>query len=389
NTEHLSQEGPRTSSGPGWSPSTQPPGRSALSCPLHCPDSVTLSAPHASSSLRWGFFVGALGLEAGRSLSGTNPCAEKNGGCSHLCFFTPHATKCGCPIGLELLNDLQTCIIPEAFLVFTSRAAIHRISLETNNNDVAIPLTGVKEASALDFDVSNNHIYWTDVSLKTISRAYMNGSSVEHVIEFGLDYPEGMAVDWMGRNLYWADTGTNRIEVARLDGQHRQVLVWKDLDNPRSLALDPTKGYLYWTEWGGKPRIVRAYMDGTNSITLVDKVGRANDLTIDYADQRLYWTDLDTNMIESSNMLALGSEEILPPSPLSCLRMAKDSLPRFSDLIALVWGTPGKGKPFTEAAREEIQESFLAQAESGFSLEGRTVECDLRDLTFWTVTSEI
>jgi low density lipoprotein receptor-related protein 5/6 len=38
-------------------------------------------------------------------------------------------------------------------------------------------------------------------------------------------------------------------------------------------------------------------------MTLVDKVGRANDLTIDYADQRLYWTDLDTNMIESSNML--------------------------------------------------------------------------------------
>lgn len=64
--------------------------------------------------------------------------------------------------------------------------------------------------------------------------------------------------------------------------------------------------YLYWTEWGGKPRIVRAFMDGTNCMTLVDKVGRANDLTIDYADQRLYWTDLDTNMIESSNMLGEG-----------------------------------------------------------------------------------
>lgn len=64
--------------------------------------------------------------------------------------------------------------------------------------------------------------------------------------------------------------------------------------------------YIYWTEWGGKPRIVRAFMDGTNSMTLVDKVGRANDLTIDYADQRLYWTDLDTNMIESSNMLGEG-----------------------------------------------------------------------------------
>lgn len=100
--------------------------------------------------------------------SGTNSCAENNGGCSHLCFFTPQEAKCACPIGLELLSDMRTCIVPEAFLVFTSRAAIHRISLETNNNDVAIPLTGVKEASALDFDVSDNRIYWTDVSLKVL-----------------------------------------------------------------------------------------------------------------------------------------------------------------------------------------------------------------------------
>lgn len=78
------------------------------------------------------------------------------------------------------------------------------------------------------------------------------------------------------------------------------------VDSPsRPFSLVPSS-YIYWTEWGGKPRIVRAFMDGTNCMTLVDKVGRANDLTIDYADQRLYWTDLDTNMIESSNMLGEG-----------------------------------------------------------------------------------
>lgn len=60
--------------------------------------------------------------------------------------------------------------------------------------------------------------------------------------------------------------------------------------------------YMYWTEWGGRPRIARSHMDGSNIVTLVDKVGRANGLTIDYIDQRLYWTDLDTCMIESTNM---------------------------------------------------------------------------------------
>uniref|UniRef100_A0A671LXS9 Low-density lipoprotein receptor-related protein 6-like n=1 Tax=Sinocyclocheilus anshuiensis TaxID=1608454 RepID=A0A671LXS9_9TELE len=164
-------------------------------------------------------------------------------------------------------------------------------------------------------------ILWTphesilSAASQTISRAFMNGSALEHVVEFGLDYPEGMAVDWLGKNLYWADTGTNRIEVAKLDGQHRQVLVWKDLDSPRALALDPAEGFMYWTEWGGRPKIDRAAMDGSGRITLVPNVGRANGLTIDYTERRLYWTDLDTTLIESSNMLGLEREVIADDLP--------------------------------------------------------------------------
>lgn len=43
----------------------------------------------------------------------------------------------------------------------------------TNSNDVAIPLTGIKEASALDFDVSERRIYWTDIQAKV-------GQAVQH-----------------------------------------------------------------------------------------------------------------------------------------------------------------------------------------------------------------
>ncbi|GAA6065182.1 low-density lipoprotein receptor-related protein 5, partial [Tachysurus ichikawai] len=73
--------------------------------------------------------------------------------------------------------------------------------------------------------------------------------------------------------------------------------------------------YMYWTEWGGRTRIASAHMDGTNIISLVDKVGRANGLTIDYMDQRLYWTDLDTCMIESTNMQGLQREIIADDLP--------------------------------------------------------------------------
>lgn len=67
---------------------------------------------------------------------------------------------------------MRTCIVPEAFLLFSRHTDIRRISLETNNNNVAIPLTGVKEASALDFDVTDNRIYWTDITLKVRTRRH-------------------------------------------------------------------------------------------------------------------------------------------------------------------------------------------------------------------------
>ncbi len=61
---------------------------------------------------------------------------------------------------------------------------------------------------------------------------------------------------------------------------------------------------MYWADWGHIPGpvIERASLDGTNRQVIVRNIGRANGLTIDFADQRLYWTDLDSNVIESADI---------------------------------------------------------------------------------------
>ena len=233
---------------------------------------------------------------------GTNACAEGNGGCSHLCLNRPGKFVCACPIGYELTADEINCVIPEAFLLFTRKEDIRRISLEANHKNVVIPIAGVKEASALDFDVVDNRIYWTDIGVKSISRAFMNGSNLEVVVEFGLEYPEGMAVDWVAHNIYWADMGSHRVEVARLDGSSRRVLIWKDLKNPRSIALDPGEGYMYLGVWGSVPHIERAALDGSQRLNLVQGVGRVNGLVVDFTDRRLFWADVDGKHIESCDL---------------------------------------------------------------------------------------
>ncbi|KAG8306441.1 hypothetical protein J6590_046757, partial [Homalodisca vitripennis] len=234
--------------------------------------------------------IKAVGVGQG---GGWNPCKEHNGGCSHLCLNRPgNHSVCACQIGYELATDGHTCVVPEAFLLFARRENIGRISIENADNDAIIPVTGVKDASALDFDMTDSRIYWTDVKVKAITRAFINGSQVERIVEFGLDSPEGLAVDWVAHNIYWADTGSKRIEVARLDGTSRKVLLWKSIEEPRSIALDPSECYMYWSDWGGQGSVERATMDGTSHLVILAKVGRANGLTVDYTERRLYWSQL-------------------------------------------------------------------------------------------------
>ena len=131
--------------------------------------------------------------------------------------------------------------MPEAFLLYANHKDIRRVSLDTNN-DSLIPLVGVKEAYALDFNVQEMQIYWTDTSLRSINRAFLNGSQIKHLIVVDLPHPDGLAVDWIAKNLYWTDSKHQRIEVARLNGQHRKMLIWRDLWKPRELTVNPVSG---------------------------------------------------------------------------------------------------------------------------------------------------
>ena len=95
---------------------------------------------------------------------------------------------------------------------------------------------------ALGMDITDNRVYWTDVSLNSIRRAFINGTSPEVLVSVNVSNADGLAVDPVGGNVYWSDVLAKRIEVCRMDGTMRKVLIDKDLDKPRDIILDLSKG---------------------------------------------------------------------------------------------------------------------------------------------------
>ena len=86
-----------------------------------------------------------------------------------------------------------------------------------------------------DFEGTNVDTFISDTSI--------NGNASTHRMEF----PEGVAVDWVSRNIYWTDSGKKTIEVARLDDRRIRsnqipgvVLFDEQIQNPRGIAVHPS-----------------------------------------------------------------------------------------------------------------------------------------------------
>jgi low density lipoprotein receptor-related protein 5/6 len=247
-----------------------------------------------------------MGLKAIRlgNTSGTNLCSINNGDCSQLCFYRHNKTKtCACQLGYELTRDRRTCVKPNTFLLYTKNNKIGMIGIENENNEMAIPVTGINHASSIDYDINTMRVYWSDSASRVIMRAFINGSDPQKVVDLGLASPEGIAIDWLALNIYWTDPYAHRIEVARLMGSSRSTLLWEgEVYDPHSIVLDPPNGYMYWSEWGTSKSIKKAAMDGSKVRKLVSTKGYASDLTLDYDRRRLYWIEINSAVISSSDL---------------------------------------------------------------------------------------
>jgi low density lipoprotein receptor-related protein 5/6 len=122
---------------------------------------------------------------------------------------------------------------------------IYQMQLNNVNvKPIAIPFHASARISrpvALEYNKNDDRIYWTDVTLRTISRAFRNGTGYELLFN-DIGVADGLTIDLAGGNLYWTSTTHNTVETSKLDGSFRKTLVNYNLDEPRDIIVDPISG---------------------------------------------------------------------------------------------------------------------------------------------------
>ena len=109
--------------------------------------------------------------------------------------------------------------------------------------------------------------------------------------------PVAVAVDWIADNLYVVDSLGQKIDIFAIGGDHHAIVLSSNLTAPTDIALDPKMGLMFITD---NNKIIRSHMDGSVVKTLVtDALYKASGITLDLVAQRVYWSDILLDYIET------------------------------------------------------------------------------------------
>lgn len=187
------------------------------------------------------------GTDGGAVVVAANPCATRNGHCSHLCLLSENGTRrCECPHVQRLAPDGRTCVPNEHVLLFVMGTEIRGVDLEQPMHHMIPTISHaalVMGPNVLDFVYGGEgELFWSDAVMNEVKRAGLANGLLETVLDTDLLNVGGFAVDWIGRNMYVSTESedTSRILASNLRGEF-VTEVLRDLLTVMAMAVDPGK----------------------------------------------------------------------------------------------------------------------------------------------------
>ncbi|KAK7488160.1 hypothetical protein BaRGS_00020602, partial [Batillaria attramentaria] len=178
---------------------------------------------------------------------------------------------------------------------------IIRLDMETLSY-IKIPVANVTSPKDIVYDPVDDRIYWT--ANKTIETAVLNGSYKSVLPNLDNEDAEydGIALDILARRIFYTDAGNDVIGDIRIPEYEYRTFITSGLDQPRDIVLHTGIRVMFWTDVGKEPKIERANYDGTKRVAIIQNLKQPNALSIDLKNERLYWTDAETDLVTSSDL---------------------------------------------------------------------------------------
>lgn len=135
----------------------------------------------------------------GKACEDVNECLTMPAACSQICENAAGSYHCKCAPGYIREGDGRTCRQNsgvDPYLLYTNRYYIRKMA--PDGSQMSVFLQGLDSVVALDFDDSEERLYWLDEGTRKIERMHFDGTGRETLVD-ELGAAEGMAVDWVGR----------------------------------------------------------------------------------------------------------------------------------------------------------------------------------------------
>lgn len=306
-----------------------------------------------------------------------SPCADNNGGCSHLCLLSISKTyKCECPHVMQLSSDNKTCIQNEQVLLFLVGTEIRGINPQTNH--YIIPTishaTQVPEPNTIDFLYADSRLFWTDVGVDEVRSSGLANGNAAVVLDTDFTDIGGFAVDYLAHHLYISTAGRDslsKIRVCNLNGEYISEIIG-NLHAIRSIALDPPRyvhknasvatifqqsqfsilksvfffsGRMYFSHENSNGTafiIEQSALNGSNRKVLLNSSQPVGSLTVDLESNRLYFIRKHTGGIDYLDLKTGNVHEVLQPVKMLIGYKKVDGMAIYKDFIYFAENSEGK-----------------------------------------------
>ncbi|XP_076457369.1 prolow-density lipoprotein receptor-related protein 1-like [Babylonia areolata] len=265
------------------------------------------------------FVSDLLYFHPSRQPSDNNPCADNNGGCEHFCVPMPGGnSRCTCATGYWSARN-GSCLsgfVNSDFVLVTdpTLGGIYQQFLYLPTYYV-IPVRHVQRPADVAYDVTTGKVYWCDLGLGVVSRAFLDGSRQEIVFAHSVIVPEKLYLDERQQLLYFIDTTRQKVGVISLDTDTFTVLVQSFQMAFHDVAVVTSTGLVYLSASSSQERqayvsndvmfnnegsILRYDVNSSDLSEVVTTVGEPHGMAI--SGEVMYWINAGRGTLNTLNL---------------------------------------------------------------------------------------